>query len=403
MPTRGRPSQSLAMLSMYRKKAGAPIAIEVVIDRDDAVMFKPDVQERLKELECIVTVGDHKSKVEAVNGGVVSDWDILLLASDDMVPVVDGYAARVLSAMEEHWPHLDGALYFDDGYQAKQICTLPIFGRRLHDQFNFIYEREYTSLFCDGEQTAILSAMGRLRYINEKIIEHRHPVVGKAHMDALYSKNEGFWKVDQAVYNRRKEMIRPRSQFRFDAPPYWLSICIATIEKRRPMLDTLVVSLYDQIIEHAPREVEVLIDGGEGSVGVKRQRLLESAQGHFIVYIDDDDAVAADYIQRIVPALRENPDADCTSLRGIMTTDGQKPMVMDHSIKNPKWVTSDGIHFRTPNHINPIKRKLALEVGFKDLSHGEDSDYSTRIKPLLETEIPMGDAPLYIYQFRSRK
>lgn len=115
--------------------AGCPIAIEVVIDDDDEDMLACEVQQRLAALGCVVTVDHHRSKISACNAGRIEDWDILVLASDDMMPVRNGWAARVIAAMEEHFPHLDGAVFFDDGHQHENCVTLPILGRRLYRQF----------------------------------------------------------------------------------------------------------------------------------------------------------------------------------------------------------------------------------------------------------------------------
>lgn len=135
MPTRSRPVQALHVLSLYRKLAHYPISIEVVMDEDDQTMQTPNVLQKLHDLGCVLTYGKHKSKIEAVNNGRVSDWDILLLASDDMLPVCKGWDQKVMEAMEKHWPCLDGAIFFDDGFQGNHICTLPIIGRRFYDHF----------------------------------------------------------------------------------------------------------------------------------------------------------------------------------------------------------------------------------------------------------------------------
>ena|SRR3990167_2785389 len=182
-PTRGRPEQAFEVLEKYRRMAGTTITIEVVLDDDDfswkaATFYK--IADR-------ITIGQHKSKIEAFNGGKFQDWDVLVAASDDMVPVVDGWAVRVVEKMSKCWPDLDGALYFDDGYQGEKCCTLPILGRRLYDCFGTVYNPAYKAFFCDQEQTEVLQMLGKLVYIPEKIIEHRHAAL-----------------VDAATYEKRK-------------------------------------------------------------------------------------------------------------------------------------------------------------------------------------------------------
>lgn len=403
MPTRGRPLQALSVLEKYRSMAGVPILIEVVLDRDDEASLAAEVLQRFVALGCMVTVDRHESKIAACNGGAASDWDVLLLASDDMVPVKNGYAARVLDAMEEHWPLLDGALHFDDGFQGSALCTLPIFGRRLWEQFGYVYEPEYTSLFSDAEQTEVLSAMGRLVFIDEMIIEHRHHAWGKAAKDALYEKNDALWNVDETVYNSRKARRQPYAQFGFESPPCWLSICICTLPARRAQLDRLGDEIYWQMLSW-PREVEVLIDQREGvTIGEKRQALLERARGRFVAFVDDDDWVAHDYVHRVVSAIEAHPDADCTSLVGVMTTAGAAPERFEHSLKHEEWRTEDGVHLRGPNHLNAVRRDLALQVGFAPVSYAEDVDFGRRLRPLLKNEASTGDTPLYLYFYQPQK
>lgn len=401
MPTRSRPAQALSVLEKYREMAGAPISIEVVVDRDDSSM-DGGVRRRLESLGCLVTTGDHKSKIEAVNGGQVSSWDILLLASDDMVPVAQGYARRVIDAMAQHFPLLDGALYFDDNYAGRKLCTLPILGRRLYDHFGYVYYPEYKSFFCDNEQTEVLLATNRLVYVGEKLIEHRHPANGRASVpsDGLYSANARTWHHDEALYRRRREIRRPYAPVGFDAPPVWLSICVATVPPRRALLAKLLAFLFEQVAEH-PREVEIVVDSRERiTIGQKRNDMNARAVGRFVAHVDDDDWVANDYVQRVVGALKADPEVDCASLCGTMSTNGQGEVPFRHSICYERWGRSpDGTFERTPEHRNAVRRDLALRVGFPDISFGEDHDFSKRLRPHLRREAPTGGAPLYFYRF----
>ena len=404
MPTRGRPAQALEVLQRYREMAGCPITIEVVVDHDDQTMLSCEVLQRLNALDCKLTVGHHGSKVAAVNGGDVEDWDILLLASDDMVPVKENYAVRVIEEMERYWPHLDGAIFFDDGFQKGNLCTLPIMGRRFYNQFNYVYHPDYESLYCDLEQTGLWFSLGRLKYVDEKIIEHRHPIWGLAEKDATYIRNDALDSRDREVFERRRVLRNPHSTLPFEAGPIWLSICIVSLPSRKAQLSKLVSYLYDQIEMNGGHfNAEIVIDDrAEPTIGEKRNALLDRAKGLYVAFVDDDDWVAHDYVERIVRALMlEKPD--CVALRGVMTTSGVSPEVFDHSIRHHEWATVDGVHLRSPNHLNPIRRELAMQVGFKPISHAEDHDFSTRIRHMLVREAQPGDDPLYFYWFQPAK
>ena len=403
MPTRGRPAQALEVLARYRAMAGMAIKLEVVIDYNDATMTASDVLQRLNALDCVITVGNHDSKIAAVNGGRIQDWDILLLASDDMVPVFDGYAVRAVEELLKHYPYLDGAVYFNDGHQKENCCTLPIIGRRLYDTYGYVYNPEYKSLFADQEQTELWRAQGKLVYVDETIIEHRHHVWGLAKKDALYEKNDALWDVDQEVYNRRKAIKRPYAQQGFDTPPLWLSILIATLPERKQQLDRLLDHIYAQT-EEFPGEVEVLIDNREKlSIGEKRQSLLERAKGHFVTFIDDDDWISYDFIGRVIFVLESCPEADSVSMRGSMSTNGNHEEPFYISIENKTWSKRDGTYYRSPNHITPVRRELALKAGFPPISRSEDFEYSRRLLPYLKKEVYAGDDPLYYYWYITGK
>jgi hypothetical protein len=389
MPTRLRPTQALEVLAKYRNMAGRPVMLEVVIDDDDASMTTTAVRQRLAELDCVVTSGPHKTKVEAVNGGVVTGWDVIVLASDDMCPVIQGWALHVEHDMHAHFPMLDGALFYNDGHTAERLCTLPIQGKRLYAQFPGIYNSAYRSLWVDNEQTEVLRGMGRLAYIPTCIIEHRHPAnAAKAPNDELYEINNAAWDRDRAVYNGRKAR-------NFDVPTMRLSILIATMPKRDASLQRLLEHIWAQALKR-PREVEVIIDAGEGSTGAKRQSLLGKSRGEFVAFIDDDDWIAGDYVDRILAAIAAVPTADCVEFHVEMRQRGE--VSVGHcSIRYAGWATTNRVYTRCPNHLSPVRRVHALRAGFPDKTIGEDYDYSMRLRPYLKTEAPTAATPFYFY------
>jgi hypothetical protein len=394
MPTRGRPAQALEVLACYRALSGIPVTIEVVIDADDETMLRAEVLQRLRALDCVICVGHHASKVEAVNGGRIENWDILLLASDDMVPVAEGYAAVARNALVDNFPLLDGCVYFDDGYQHDNIVTLPIMGRRLYDHFGYVYHPAYKSLWCDQEQTDVLRAMGRLAYVNKVLIEHRHHVTGLSKVDETYKRNDALWEEDKAVYERRK-LARVREPLR-------LSVLICTLPSRSALLDKLVDELYAQA-DSEGWDIEVIVDSRTNiTVGAKRQALLERSRGDYVCFVDDDDWIAHDYVGRICRAIISELSPDCIAISGVMTTAGAVPEPFYNSIANTEWHSKDGAHYRTPTHLSPVKRELALQAGFSSMSYGEDHDYSQRLRPLLKTEASTGRAPLYFYFYQPK-
>lgn len=187
-----------------------------------------------------------------------------------------------------------------------------------------------------------------------------------------------------------------------------LSICICSIPIREQMCKDLSDFLMHQIHSVASKyrnyEVaEILtITNLYQNIGEKRNDLLKMANGKFVVFIDDDDMVADDYVEKIVTAIVENPEADCIGIKGIITFDGDNEKKWEISKDFGRWYESNNMYYRTPNHISPIRTSIAKSVGFPNISSGEDLEYSMGVLPLLKNEVKI-DKELYHYQFMSRK
>jgi hypothetical protein len=208
-PTRSRPEQFLRTLNEYYKRAKDNSNIEYLIsyDKDDSKMT-PQIIKMAESLGSNVKLvpGYSKSKIHACNRDIKRpyNWDIIVLVSDDMFVEVDGWDEIIRNKMKEHYPDTDGCLWFWDGYQER-ICTLSIMGRKYYSRFNYLYNPEYTSLWCDNEFTDVASKLRKLKYFKQCIIRHQHPCWGKKVVnDDLYRHNESFFHLDKKVYEKRK-------------------------------------------------------------------------------------------------------------------------------------------------------------------------------------------------------
>lgn len=180
-----------------------------------------------------------------------------------------------------------------------------------------------------------------------------------------------------------------------------LSILICSVEQRVHALNPLVKHLQEQIGD-LPVEILTEVDGGNTSIGQKRTTLLHRAKGEYIAFVDDDDWVPSYYVADIMHELAEHPDIDCLGYWGVVTTDGHGRARFVHSLDYNDWFTYEGVHYRCPNHLNPVARELGLQVGFPALNHGEDHEYSSGLLPLLETHAMLPRC-MYWYRYRSDK
>lgn len=188
-----------------------------------------------------------------------------------------------------------------------------------------------------------------------------------------------------------------------------LSILIPTLPSRESSFRALLGKLQSQVLTHGLSEqVEVLwfLDQKENSVGAKRNALMFLARGRFVVFVDDDDDVDSEYVPLLCRAIREHPEVDCIGFVGELTWAGSNPSPTIYSLKyveatDREVAPGHRVYLRPPQHVNPIRRDVAVRFPFPDVSCGEDL---ARCMDLvrgraLSREYFLGDRVMYRYAF----
>jgi len=179
------------------------------------------------------------------------------------------------------------------------------------------------------------------------------------------------------------------------------TIGILHLPQRKELYEHLVKELKKQIsLINADNIIEIIteVDTGINTVGKKRNNVLDKANGEYISFIDDDDMITEIYISKTLDALKNKPDV--VELVGYLP---HHNLPFIHNIKCGGHYRKDGIQYRTPNHLNTIKTEIARKIKYKEISHGEDQDYSLRLwnSGLLQNEQLINET-MYIYQFNPR-
>lgn len=209
-PTRGRKNKFFNTLKKYHNLCDDSNNVKFLIslDSDDTEMNNDDTLEILKTFKNTeVIIGSSISKINAVNRDINIDdsWDIILLASDDMIPQIKGYDNIIIEKMKSTYPDTDGVLWFNDGFQETRLNTLCILGKKYYQRFNYIYYPEYKSTWCDNEFMTIANILGKQTYFNEVIIKHEHPDWGYGKMDTIHEKNHEDLFFDKNLYDMRRK------------------------------------------------------------------------------------------------------------------------------------------------------------------------------------------------------
>jgi hypothetical protein len=209
-PTRGRPDKFFSVLDKYRDLSRSKnVRFIVTCDLDDASMNNEEVRKRFETYDNVqVFYGNSKTKIQAINADMDGqEFDICLLASDDMIPERVGYDVEIIRQMRLNHPDLDGVIWFSDGYQRKNLNTLTIVGKRYYDRFGYLYHPDYVSFYCDNEFMQVAFMLGKQTYVDDVIIRHQHPDNTREGIDMTYASNNQHVMRDHLVFNNRAQKL----------------------------------------------------------------------------------------------------------------------------------------------------------------------------------------------------
>tara|TARA_B100001939_G_scaffold108349_1_gene93681 strand:- start:218 stop:934 length:717 start_codon:yes stop_codon:yes gene_type:complete len=231
-PTYARPDKFLKCLEKYLYMSSSihHLHFNINCDEDDSLCnnskFVGDVCGLFEEKEnCTFSLKFDKNtnKISAINDHIDArffDFDVVICASDDMIPQQQGWDDVIAKDMNEFFPKLNGALHYFDGYQKESLITLSILGRELYNHFGYIYHPDYKSLYCDNEFTQSVYNLGRVKYIDNLIIKHEHygeeGNSNSGDFDASAQKTLRYAGRDQVVFERRKQLGFPKQRITND-------------------------------------------------------------------------------------------------------------------------------------------------------------------------------------------
>ncbi|MHA2084460.1 MAG: glycosyltransferase [Candidatus Thorarchaeota archaeon] len=150
-------------------------------------------------------------------------------------------------------------------------------------------------------------------------------------------------------------------------------------------------------------ELLAVLDNRRRTVGVKRQNLLDMAQGEYVVYLDDDDDVADDYVESIMGVL-DNQQTDLADVIVFQVqythlATGQKILCIYDKAFKDRGVGNDGVWRGPPCHIHAIRSDLAKSVRWvPEDSTVEDFLWSNGVAAKINKQVKI-DRPLYFYNY----
>ena len=121
-------------------------------------------------------------------------------AGDDHLPRTSGWVARHLAVFESEPISI---IYCDDGYQHENIPTQWVMSAEIVRALGRMVPAPVDHLYCDNAIQDLGRAAGCLTYLGDVLIEHMHPVAGKAERDEQYDR-----------VNSKQQFTHDREQYR---------------------------------------------------------------------------------------------------------------------------------------------------------------------------------------------
>lgn len=414
-PTRGRPASVDRFVQAARATARWPDRLEFIfaVDDDDAESGQADVLRQPGPNVKVVRVPRQTLSHYWTICARVARGPLYMQAGDDLVPRTDGWDAGFWTAYGALPPDRIGLLFADDGSptgSGRTFATHGVITQEWLDVLGYFTPPYFSSDFGDTWLNELADSIGRKRRVHSSIIEHLHPLWGKAAWDRTHQERLARHAADHPDlrYAERAEERRcdaDRLWAAVERParqPLW-SILIAHLAERGPLLAALLTHL-SQGLTQAAGAVEVVIagDAGEVDIGRKRTALVEAARGHYVSFLDDDDWVPEVYIPAILASLlRERPDYVGFQVQCIWDGVPLKPTY--HSLRYTGWWDDAQGYYRDLSHLNPILRGLARLVPFEG-RYGEDHRWAQALAStgLCRREVYL-DAVLYEYRYAPQR
>lgn len=152
-----------------------------------------------------------------------------------------------------------------------------------------------------------------------------------------------------------------------------LTILVPTVPNR---LEVFYLKIMKELIKQTEKynDIELIsfFDNKKRTIGTKRQEMIGLVQGEYIVFIDDDDRISEDYVDKIMEALYNNPHTDCVVFHSITRINGGPEILCKYDVEYEYGYISNTEWRGKPAHTMVYKSEIAKRYKFPNLQNGED-------------------------------
>jgi len=202
VPSRGRPAAAAALAEQCAKTCTADTVLLVVVDADDPT--GPEYQAPAGTQVFFAWAPPNSGHVGAINYGAaraLAEFAPFAIAKldDDHRPRSKGWDTALLAALREMGT---GIAYGNDLLQGQNLPTAPVITADIVRALGYMGPPALKHLFVDDFWRDLGAQAECLRYLPAVVVEHMHPLAGKAPMDEGYRRanSEERYRADGDAY-----------------------------------------------------------------------------------------------------------------------------------------------------------------------------------------------------------
>lgn len=191
VPSRSRPHHVARMMRAWETTGAFEVADLIwAVDRDDPEYAEYSIQLIGNKAEgALATVMPEwmpmVAKLDTVALALAEDYQAVGFMGDDHVPRTNRWARRYLAELDAMGT---GIVYGDDLLQRDHLPTQWAMTSDIVRALGRMVPAPVDHLFCDNSVLALGKALHRIKYLGDVIIEHCHPLAGKAEPDPQYER-----------------------------------------------------------------------------------------------------------------------------------------------------------------------------------------------------------------------
>jgi hypothetical protein len=191
VPTRERPGNAWRLINAFHETTDGQSDLLFVLDGDDARMPEyMDLNRSPGVSFMILSASDQHGLPRALNMAALDSWDryrCLAFMGDDHLPRTPLWDVIYVRTLLEDLAGV-GVVYGDDLIHGAAIPTQVAMTANIPRTLGYFCPPGFRHLFLDNVWKLWGEGIGRLKYLPEVVIEHLHPIAGKAPRDAGYER-----------------------------------------------------------------------------------------------------------------------------------------------------------------------------------------------------------------------